>query len=172
MLSNQVRYSLIDRGPETDLLGWAQDHDRIVIAYSPLSQGVLSGRYDADHVPAGMRASTPAFLPDNLARVGPVLSLLAEIARTHDATSAQVALAWLLRRPNVVVIPGASSIDQLARNAEASALELSEEEDGALSEASEAYHPIGGVDAAARIVRQRADRAFARLGRAFNGLSG
>src|SRR4051812_10257376 len=56
VLSNQVEYSLVQRAPEKDLLPWAQTHDRLVIAYSPLAQGFLSGRYDADNLPIGMRA--------------------------------------------------------------------------------------------------------------------
>ena len=47
MLSNQVRYSLVDRAPERGLLPYAEAHGRLVIAYSPLGQGLLSGRYHA-----------------------------------------------------------------------------------------------------------------------------
>ena len=63
VLSNQVKFSLIDRGPERELLPWAQAHDRLVIAYSPLSQGLLSGRYSADNLPSGLRATPPPSCP-------------------------------------------------------------------------------------------------------------
>jgi len=170
VLSNQVRFSLLDRGPDDDLVPWAQANGRVVIAYSPLSQGVLSGRYGPDHVPSAMRASSPAFLPENLSRVAPVLSVLAELATLHDATSSQVALAWLLRRPNVVVIPGASSLEQLARNSEAADLELSEDEDRALADAAARYEPVAGAQALAQILRLRSERALSRLARAVDGL--
>src|ERR1700724_4583670 len=49
VLSNQVRYNLVDRSPERDLLPFAQAHGHIVIAYSPLAQGLLSGRYHRDN---------------------------------------------------------------------------------------------------------------------------
>lgn len=163
VLSNQVKYSLIDRGPEQELLPWAQSNDRLVIAYSPLSQGLLSGRYDADHLPGGVRAGNAAFLPDNVRLLAPVLSTLAEVAKSHDATSAQVALAWLLRRPNVLVIPGASSVAQAESNAAAADLELSDDEDAALTAASDAFRPTRGAAAVPALVRLRAERLADRL---------
>src|SRR6202795_4569464 len=53
VLSNQVQYSLVARKPDAELVPYAQAHDRLVIAYSPLGMGLLSGRYDADHPPRG-----------------------------------------------------------------------------------------------------------------------
>lgn len=172
VLSNQVKFSLIDRGPERDLASWARENDRILIAYSPLSQGLLSGRYDPDHLPSGMRSGTPAFLPDNVARLAPVLDVLRQVAAAHDATCSQVALAWLVRRPNVVVIPGASSVAQAEANAAAADLDLSDDEDAALSAASDAYDPIRGASAVPRLVRVRAERAVTRIRRAVEGLGG
>lgn len=159
ILSNQVRYSLLDRRPEQDLLPWAQANDRIVIAYSPLAQGLLSGRYDADHLPSGLRARTGPFLPDNVRALEPLLAVLRDVASAHDATCAQVALAWLLRRPNVVVIPGASSVAQAETNAASADLDLSAAEDQALTAASDAYRPVTTVvRAGARLATRRARR--------------
>ena len=71
VLSNQVRYNLIDRAPERDLLPFAESTDHLVIAYSPLAQGLLSGKYDRDHRPVNrLRATSPMFLPENLDRAG------------------------------------------------------------------------------------------------------
>lgn len=157
VLSNQVRYSLIDRRPEAELLPWAQANDRLVIAYSPLGQGLLSGRYDEDHPPTGaVRRGSPLFLPDNLRRARPLLDALRQVAAAHSATPAQVALAWVLRRPNVVVIPGASSVAQAETNAEAADLQLSEDEARALNEASETFVPVGGTAALSGMARQQA----------------
>jgi len=172
VLSNQVKFSLIDRGPERELLAWAQANDRIVIAYSPLSQGLLSGRYGPDQLPSGMRAGTPAFLPDNVALLSPVLDVLRQVAAAHDATCSQVALAWLMRRPNVVVIPGASSVAQAEANAAAADLELTDDEDAALTAASDAFDPLRGAAAVPQLVRVRAERAANRLRRAVEGLKG
>ena len=69
------------------------------------------------------------FLDDNLTRSHELLNTLRSVAKSHRATPAQVALAWVIRRRNVVAIPGASSVDQLVRNAEAAHLELTDDED-------------------------------------------
>ncbi len=156
VLSNQVRFSLVDRRPHADLVPWAAAHDRLVIAYSPLGQGLLSGRYDADHAPTdGVRSTNPHFLPENLARAQPLIASLRSIAAGHDATPAQVALAWVIRRPNVVAIPGASSVAQLEHNAAAADLELSDEEDRELTSVAEGYHPVEGLAALPRMLRRR-----------------
>jgi aryl-alcohol dehydrogenase-like predicted oxidoreductase len=62
-----------------------------------------------------------------------VVDALGEIGRQHNATGAQVALAWLIRKPNVVAIPGASSLRQLEENVAAADVELSDDEDARLT---------------------------------------
>jgi aryl-alcohol dehydrogenase-like predicted oxidoreductase len=163
VLSNQVRYNLIDRRIEREVLPWAQEHDRLVIAYSPLQQGLLSGAYGPDSVPKGLRSNTAEFLPENLRRVAPLLEVLRRVAAAHDASPAQAALAWCLRRPNVVVIPGASSVAQAESNAEAADLELSDDEDAELTAASDDFRPIRG----AAVAGSQAKRATGRLGDRF-----
>ena len=156
VLSNQVRYNLVDRRPERDLMPWAQAHDRLIIAYSPLAQGLLSGRYDAGHRPSGMvRCASPAFHPENLLRAEPMLDVLREVAQAHGATPSQVALAWLIRRPNVVVIPGASSVAQVEVNAAAADINLTDDEDAALVAASDGFHPVGAVSVLPDLLRER-----------------
>jgi aryl-alcohol dehydrogenase-like predicted oxidoreductase len=151
-----VRLSLVDRRPLRDLVPWAAANDRLVIAYSPLGQGFLSARYDASNAPRqGVRGMNPLFLPDNLTRGAELLVALRSIAASHDATPAQVALAWVIRRPNVVAIPGASSVEQLERNAAAADLELSDEDDQRLTEAAERFRPVEGAAAVAQLLRRR-----------------
>jgi aryl-alcohol dehydrogenase-like predicted oxidoreductase len=75
----------------------------------------------------------PAFRAASKARLKPLLAAMEEIASRHQATTAQIALAWLLRKPNVVVIPGASSVHQLEQNVAAADLELSDEDDAVLA---------------------------------------
>ena len=164
VLSNQVRYSLVDRAPERELLPWAQANGRVIIAYSPLGQGLLSGRYGPSRRPVGLRARTSAFRPDNLERVAPLLDVLREIASAHGVTPAQVALAWLVRRPNVVVIPGASSVEQAEQNAASADIELSAAEDDALTAASDAYHPVrSAIGTGAGLVGRRVRRVLEGL---------
>jgi len=163
VVSNQVRYNLIDRRIERDLLPWARERGRLVIAYSPLQQGLLSARYGPDDRPRDLRANSPAFLPENLRRLGPLLEVLRRVAAAHQATPAQVALAWLLRRDPVVVIPGASSRSQAESNADAAELELSAAEDEELTAASDAFQPLRGPDAYRALARQGVERLGARL---------
>ena len=159
VLSNQVEYSMAARAPERDLIPWAQERGRLVIAYSPLAQGFLSAKYDAGNLPpGGVRAGNALFLPENLEKGRPLLDALREVARAHDATPAQVALAWVIRRPNVVAIPGASSVAQLEANAAAADLELSDEEDRALTGAADAFSPVKGVAALPKMARARLRR--------------
>jgi aryl-alcohol dehydrogenase-like predicted oxidoreductase len=127
VLSNQVLFSLAHRDPERDLVPWAQKKGRIVIAYSPLGQGALSGKYQ-DAAPTNFRRVRRNFTTEGRARLAPVVAALREIGGTHEATPAQVALAWLIRKPNVVAIPGASSVRQLEENAAAADIELADEE--------------------------------------------
>ncbi|HEX7162210.1 MAG TPA: aldo/keto reductase [Trebonia sp.] len=159
VLSNQVRYSLADRGPEKDLLPFAAEAGRVVIAYSPLAQGLLSGRYDRANRPANqVRAGNPLFLPENLDRAGELIGVLREVADAHGAAPAQIALAWVIRHPAVTAIPGASSVEQLESNVAAAEIELSDSEYAALSAASDRFRPVTGRAAVPAIVRARLHR--------------
>jgi aryl-alcohol dehydrogenase-like predicted oxidoreductase len=155
VLSNQVHYSLIHRVPEAEVLPWANDNDRLVIAYSPLEQGVLGGRYGPDNRPSGVRAMNRHFLPESLERSVPLLDGLRRIAADHDATPAQVSLAWVLAQGNVVAIPGASSVEQLEHNVAAADLDLSPDEVDELTQLSDAYRPAGGRAIARAMARRR-----------------
>jgi aryl-alcohol dehydrogenase-like predicted oxidoreductase len=123
VLSNQVRFSLAHPEPRRDLVPWAQKSGRLVIAYSPLGQGLLSGKYQSAP-PANFRRFRRDFSAGSRARREPLVEALREIANARHATPSQVALAWLVRQPNVVAIPGASSLKQLEENVAAADLEL------------------------------------------------
>jgi aryl-alcohol dehydrogenase-like predicted oxidoreductase len=159
VLSNQVRYSLVDRAPEADLLPFTADGRHAVIAYSPLGQGLLSGRYDRDHRPTNsVRAANPLFLPGNLERAAGLLATLREVADAHDASPAQVALAWVIRHPGVAAIPGASSVQQLESNVAAAEIDLTDGEDQALRAASDQFRPVTGAAALPQLARARLGR--------------
>ena len=145
VLSNQVSYSLVARSAERELLPFAESQGRVVIAYSPLAQGLLSGKYDSVSRPANIsRAGSHLFLPENLDRAAALISTLREVASTHSATPAQIALAWAIRHPSVVAIPGASSVEQLELNVAAADIELADDQYNALQVASAQFHPIAG----------------------------
>jgi len=136
VLSNQVLFNLVDRRPERELLPWAQQNGRLIIAYSPLGQGLLSGKYEVAPPSNLLRRGRASFSAANRARLAPLIGALREIAGRHSATPAQVSLAWLIRKPNVVAIPGASSVHQLEENVAAADISLSDEESARLDSLS------------------------------------
>jgi aryl-alcohol dehydrogenase-like predicted oxidoreductase len=159
VLSNQVPYSLADRRPEDELLPYAATRGRVVIAYSPLAQGLLSGRYDRTSRPTNrVRAGNPLFLPENLDRASDLIGVLREVADAHGATPAQIALAWVIRHPVVTAIPGASSIEQLESNVAAVGIDLTDGEYEGLRAASDRFRPVTGRAALPAMARARLGR--------------
>jgi aryl-alcohol dehydrogenase-like predicted oxidoreductase len=156
VLSNQVQFSLVSRAPAEEMQPWAARTGHVVIAYSPLAQGLLSARYDADRRPTNrVRAANAMFLPENLRAAAPLLDVLREVAAAHGATPAQIALAWTVHHPHVVAIPGASSVAQVESNSAAADITLAHDEYRALTDAAEAFHPTTGVSAIPGLVRAR-----------------
>ncbi len=156
VLSNQVRFNLVDRRPMNGMLRWAQHTGHVVIAYSPLAQGVLSGRYTRDNRPTnGIRAANPLFLPENLDAIAPLQDTVRQVAEAHDATPSQIALAWVVHPPNVVAIPGASSVEQVESNAAAADIRLADDEYAALTAAADAFHPVTGARAIPKLIAAR-----------------
>src|SRR5579872_3993458 len=127
ILSNQVAYNLVNRTAEADL-AFARDNGRLVIAHSPLAQGLLSGKYDKANRPSNARrVNSSDFTPVALERIDELMKILREVACAHSASVAQVALAWVIRDPVVVAIPGASSVAQLESNVAATEITLKDD---------------------------------------------
>ncbi|HLX33973.1 MAG TPA: aldo/keto reductase [Candidatus Limnocylindrales bacterium] len=148
VLSNQVELNLARPGALRALVPYAQAHDRLVIAYSPLGQGILAGS-QRPHRNAARLLRRALGAPGH-GRAAPLRVVLREIASDHGATMAQVALAWLIGHPNVVAIPGARTIEQLESNVAAASLELGAAERTRLSEASAAFAGERRPDASGR----------------------
>ncbi len=156
VLSNQVEYSLARPRHGAALLDFAARESRIVIAWSPLAQGLLSGRYDVTNRPSGrVRAANTLFGTENLARATPLLDVLREVAAAHGASPAQIALAWAIRHPQVVAIPGASGVAQVESNAAAADLDLAADEYAALSAAADRFTPVTGPAAFVALAAER-----------------
>lgn len=155
VVSNQVSFSLAHARPLSDLVPFAERENRVVMAYSPLAQGLLGGRYSLDHRPGGVRSANPLFGTENLERIAPLLDTLRRIAGTYDAKPAQVALAWLLSLPQVVVIPGASSVEQLESNVAAADLDLDPDSQSELTAAAQAFRPVSAQRTLLDAVRRR-----------------
>lgn len=129
LATNQVRYSLITRQIETNgILDTARELGVTILAYSPLAQGLLTGKYTADNSqPTGARRFDTRFSKQGLEKLEPVISLLRQIGEIHDRTPAQVALNWLITQ-GVVAIAGAKTPEQVRQNAGALGWELTEQE--------------------------------------------
>jgi aryl-alcohol dehydrogenase-like predicted oxidoreductase len=142
VISNQVHFSLAFPRALDNLVPFAERENRVVIAYSPLAQGLLGGKYGVDNRPGGVRAINPLFGTENLRRIEPLLQTLRAVAADVDAKPAQVALAWLVSLPGVVAIPGASSVEQLEFNVAAADIELPADSRDALTDAARAFRPV------------------------------
>jgi aryl-alcohol dehydrogenase-like predicted oxidoreductase len=158
VISNQVQFSLARPEALEDLVPFAERENRIVIAYSPLAQGLLGGKYGPDNRPGGVRATNPLFGTENLRRIEPLLQTLRDVAAEVGAKPAQVALAWLVSLPNVVAIPGASSVEQLEFNVAAADIELSTQSRDALTDAARAFRPVSTLDFFSERIREKLGR--------------
>jgi len=143
---NQVRYALLNREIETNgILETAQELGVTILAYSPLAQGLLTGKYrvgittDANR-PTGARKIDPRFKPEGLAKIEPLLKLLEEIGTKYNRAIAQVALNWLMfqstEKCQVIPIPGAKTANQAEQNAGALGWSINSEEAEKLGQAS------------------------------------
>jgi aryl-alcohol dehydrogenase-like predicted oxidoreductase len=132
-VSSQPQYSMIWRGPEREVIPLSARNGISQIVWSPLYQGILTGKYrPGEPPPEGSRATSermntfmqPAEDQVLLERV----QQLVEVAESLGLSAAQLALAWVLREPNVAsAIVGASRPEQVADNAAASGVRLDEE---------------------------------------------
>jgi len=159
VISNQVQFSLARPAALDDLVPFAERENRIVIAYSPLAQGLLGGKYGVDNRPGGIRAANQLFGTENLRRIEPLLQTLRDVATKVGAKPAQVALAWLISLPNVVAIPGASSVEQLEFNVAAADIELSTQARDALTDAARAFRPVSTLSFFTERVREKLGRS-------------
>jgi aryl-alcohol dehydrogenase-like predicted oxidoreductase len=126
---NQMRYSLITREIETNgVLAAARELDVTILAYSPLAQGLLTGKYTASNPPTGARSMDKRFQADGLRKLQPMLDKLNELSDKYSKTPAQVALNWLMCQPGVIPIPGVKNRMQVEQNAGALGWELSADE--------------------------------------------
>jgi voltage-dependent potassium channel beta subunit len=128
-IASQPAYSLISRGIEAEVMPACRDLGIGILSYSPLGQGVLTGKYTGGELPSGSRGAD-----DRRNRfMGPYLEAaklhrvekLAALAIDAGATPSQLAIAWVLRHPEVAgVINGATQVPQLEENVRAATLRI------------------------------------------------
>jgi aryl-alcohol dehydrogenase-like predicted oxidoreductase len=140
LASNQVEYSLLHRAPEVNgVLDACRELGITLIAYQPLAQGALTGKYRPGDRPKGIRRFGRYFRSDGLKKAQAVVALLGEIGERYSKTPAQVALRWLIEQEDILPIPGAKNGRQAASNAEALSFTLAAAEIEALDQATTAW---------------------------------
>lgn len=124
LATNQIEFSLLRRSPESSgLLNTCRELGVLPLAYSPIGQGRLTGKYSAASPPPGKRN----FSNHPMEQVDPIVSVLREVGEIHGKNPSQVALNWIMAK-GAVPIPGAKNADQAEENAGALGWELSDEE--------------------------------------------
>ena len=134
----QSEYSMMWRSPEEELLPTLEELGIGFVPFSPLGKGFLTGRFDKNSSfdSSDFRSIVPRFTPENLDANQGLVNLIKEVAAGKNATSAQIALAWVLaQKPWIVPIPGTRKLERLEENLGAADVELSQEELRALNNA-------------------------------------
>jgi aryl-alcohol dehydrogenase-like predicted oxidoreductase len=135
----QEKYNMLDRGLETTLLPICVEHGVSVLSYSSLALGLLSGTMGPDRVFTGddQRKDNRRFSAANRQKVAHLMDEIAPIARAHDATPAQIVIAWTVDQPGITfALCGARNPEQAKENARAARIRLSADEIKTISEAA------------------------------------
>jgi myo-inositol catabolism protein IolS len=138
IVSLQPPYSLFWRQVENDSAGFCRQNGLTLLAYSPMAQGLLTGKFAARHQfeKGDHRSSNRLFQAPHFDRVQSALSRLRPIADAKKITLGQLALAWVIAQPNTCAIAGARNPEQAMQNAAAAQIELTVAELQALDEIS------------------------------------
>ncbi|MBD2136958.1 aldo/keto reductase [Anabaena sp. FACHB-1237] len=125
--SLQPPYSLFWRKVEKDAMAYCIENNISILAYSPLAQGLLTGKFPLGHKfdPQDNRAKNTLFQGENFARAQQALTQLQPIAEKNNCSLAQLALAWLIAQPQTSAIVGARYPEQAIANAQTVKVQLS-----------------------------------------------
>jgi aryl-alcohol dehydrogenase-like predicted oxidoreductase len=140
--SVQSELSLWTRGPLAEVVPWCAAHGAMFAGYAPLGRGYLTGTVrSADFEADDIRFGNPRFTATAIARNQAILTIIEQVGRRHDATLAQVAIAWVLAQgEHVVPIPGTKQVRYLEENCAAADLALTADD---LAELDDAPAAIG-----------------------------
>jgi aryl-alcohol dehydrogenase-like predicted oxidoreductase len=140
VVSVQSPYSLINRKIERELIPYCLVNNLSVIAYSPMQRGLLSGKISADkkYPETDGRSRDAFFKPENRRKILAMLEEIRPTAETHNATLAQLVLAWTIQQPGITVaLAGARNPQQVDENAVAAGLTLTQAEISHITKLSE-----------------------------------
>lgn len=131
LASNQVPYSMVRRDIEADVVPYCREHNKAILAYSPLQLGLLTGKIKPgqEFGEGDLRNTHRLFTPDNVARVNAFLDKLRPLAEAKNATLGQLVIRWTLAQPGITVaLVGARNAAQAEQNARAIEVQLSAED--------------------------------------------
>lgn len=146
MSALQSEYSLWTRNHEAEIIPTIEELGIGFVPFSPLGKGFLTGTIDENRKfePQDIRAIIPRFTEDARIANKALVDVISVFAEKHNATNAQIALAWVLARNNMTVpIPGTTKLHRLTENIGAANIQLSAEELDELTKASEAVKVVG-----------------------------
>lgn len=131
LASNQVPYSMVRRDIEADVVPYCLEHNKAILAYSPLQLGLLTGKIKpGQHFGDGdLRNGHRLFTPESVTRVNAFLEKLRPLAEAKNATLGQLVIRWTLAQPGLTVaLVGARNAEQAEQNARAIEVQLSAED--------------------------------------------
>ena len=131
LASNQVPFSMVERGIESELVPYTIENNRGILAYSPLQRGILSGKMKPGHhfEEGDHRPTTKFYQPENLKRINAFLDEIRPVAESKSVTLAQLVIRWTIDRPGITVaLVGARNAQQAVQNAKAVHIKLGSEE--------------------------------------------
>lgn len=133
--SNQLRYNMIHREIEDEVLPYCKEENIVVLAWGPLEKGALTGKYTMQSRPSDpARRNEKEFSDKNFPQILKLVTKLKEIGDARGKTPSQVVLNWLTRHPHVVPIPGAKRPRQVEDNVGAVGWKLSSSELGEIQQ--------------------------------------
>jgi aryl-alcohol dehydrogenase-like predicted oxidoreductase len=131
LVSNQLPFSMVNRGIEEETVPYCMQHNKTILAYSPLERGLLTGKMkpgykfaEGDH-----RATNKFFTDESIARTDAFLQKIKPLADSKNVTLAQLVIRWTIERPGITIaLAGARNKEQAVQNAKAIDVKLTHDE--------------------------------------------
>ncbi len=131
LASNQVPYSMVERSIEKELVPYCIQHNKSILAYSPLQRGILTGKIKPGHkfAPGDHRPGTRFYKPENIVRINEFLEKIKPMAADKKSSLSQLVIRWTIDQPGITIaLVGARNAAQAIENAEAADISLTKED--------------------------------------------
>jgi len=142
LVSNQIPFSMVNRGIEDETVPFCIENNKSILAYSPLERGLLTGKITSDYKfqDGDHRAGHPHFQSDFIKKTNELMDKIKPIADQHNASLGQLVLRWTIERPGITIaLAGARNAEQAVQNAKSIDIKLSKEEIQTIDELVNAF---------------------------------